>query len=184
MLRKGCFILKDMTVKIVEDTLLGFPKRYGHYIDKNSNSIWFCDVMGYTSENLTLQLVDKNFEPPRGKVKSDAPIFYISLEQKYSDVLLKYDFRWKKWKRVFVSMISILCAVICLICLLYSILNPKFDAFVLLSLWIVEPVLLIVWAIKNKKHNDLTLIVFIQLLKKNFQLEYQSGDGSMIDNQK
>lgn len=170
MLRSGYVVAKDVTVDIVESVLLDFPRRYKHYYVKNSKSIWNCNFIKRDNENIVLQLVDKNFEPPKGNVKSDAPIFYISFEQSDKDVLIKYHLQWKKWKRVFVSVISILCALICLMYLFYAITNPVLDEFILLGLWLLAPLMLIVWMIKNKKHDDLTMCTFIELLNKNFKI--------------
>ena len=177
MLRSGQIVAKNMTVDMVKYILLEFPRRYSHYSVKGSKNIWKCSLIKHIDDNMIFQLIDKNFEPPRCK-KSDAPMFYVTLEQRRNDVFIKYTYCWQKWKKVFTTIITFICALLCMSSLFYVIANPVYNAIFLLIIHCLELLLLSVWMISNRKHDNLTILIFVELLKRHFYNTATSSDES------
>ena len=149
------------------DVLLSFPKRYQHH--RAEGTYWECRLLRQDSESVTLQLIDANFERPRGPVKhSDVPLFHIHLGD---DHVLHYTYRWQLWKLV-LAAVSICVQIVAIIyeAVIFPQLSSR-DILGFLLLWTFLSTLLIYWLVSNYRHDKLTLQVFKTLLEKRFPIK-------------
>ena len=116
-----------------------------------------------------LQLIDANFERPRGPVKhSDVPLFHIHL---CDDHALHYTYRWQRWKLVLVAVsICFLIVELIYVAVIFPQLSFR-DLLFFILLWTFWSVLLIYWLVSNYRHDKLTLQVFKTLLEKRFPVK-------------
>ena len=149
------------------NVLLSFPKEYHHY--RAEGTYWECRLIHQTSESITLQLIDKNFERPRGPVKhSDVSYFRLQLCEEAAETVLHYTYRWQRWKLLLVA-VSVLILAAALVYTVFPFSQLSFrDILSLLLLWTPMSALLIYWLISNYRHDKLTVQVFKTLLEKRF----------------
>ena len=152
------------------DVLLSFPKRYQNH--RVEGTYWECRLIHQTSESITLQLIDKNFERPRGPVKhSDVPYFRLQLREEAEETVLHYTYRWQLWKLV-LAAVSICVQIVAVIyeAVIFPQLSSR-DILGFLLLWTFLSTLLIYWLVSNYRHDKLTLQVFKTLLEKRFPIK-------------
>jgi hypothetical protein len=168
--KKGQIILNNTDLRSAMEIFDSFPSRYNNYYHKNLDGRWKCEILEKTEDTLQLRLVDHIYEPPRGKnVHSESPIFHITLIQERENVSVNYKYKWNK--TTFTLAFSY-CLLVLLIFAsgLYMIscdysniayLIPLCNSVVLLSIGLV-------WLIRGKEHDELTICVFHELIDKNF----------------
>ena len=145
----------------VEMALLDFENRYHPY-----KSRWDFELVSQGTCCMTAQLVDRSFEPPRGKGQSDSPYLHMSYNASGSDVLLSWNYRWKSWRRT----LSILLLLALLAFLAGSILLYSGQLRVLhLSIWCFWASLYGGWIFQHLWHDRMTMGIFRDLLALNFE---------------
>ena len=152
------------------DVLLSFPKRYQNH--RVEGTYWECRLIHQTSESITLQLIDKNFERPRGPVKhSDVPYFRLQLREEAEETVLHYTYRWQLWKLALaVFSICFLTAEFIYVAVIFPQLSSRDILFFIIH-WTFLSILLVYWLVSNYRHDKLTLQVFKTLLEKRFPVK-------------
>lgn len=165
--RKASHDIGGISPAEVLHILQSFPKRYQHH--RAEGTYWECRLLRQGSESVTLQLIDANFERPRGPVKhSDVPLFHIHL---CDDHALHYTYRWQRWKLVLVAIsICVQIAAVIYEAVIFPQLSSR-DILGFLLLWTSLSTLLIYWLVSNYRHDKLTLQVFKTLLEKRFPIK-------------
>ena len=166
-MQKGCAILGQCSAKEAQRKIYEFSKRYTHYQFNEKKSVWTFNTISDNDGALTVQLVDKTFEPPRGNVSSDQPYICIDFAQVEDNVKLTYRMKWKKWKWPLVISGMIFSFAIALDLLFISALGSK-EFIVGFGLMLFAALLFATWLIRNIRHDRLAMKVFEELLCKNF----------------
>lgn len=183
-MKKNSILIPDTPKWQVAEQLMAFPSRYGCHKTKKAAGRWKLDFLQKTKDGMIFQLVDLDFEPPRGRVPSDQPVLCISLEQVGNDTLLWYTFRWLGWKIFLMS--ALFLAIACLDgYVVYSVMFSV-EKTTLLQVIIGSflTVLLGIWLVQNIHHDRLAQIVFIQILNKNFPTAIWRNTGQKPTDEK
>lgn len=168
--RKASHDIGGISPAEVLHILQSFPKRFQHL--RAEGTYWECRLIHQTSESITLQLIDKNFERPRGPVKhSDVPYFRLQLREEAEETVLHYTYRWQLWKLALAAIsICVQIAAVIYEAVIFPQLSSR-DILGFLLLWTFLSTLLIYWLVSNYRHDKLTLQVFKTLLEKRFPVK-------------
>lgn len=160
-------LIKNCTIVKVQQSILGFQERYQHYQKARCVNIWSFHLISMDDTKCVIQLIDKSFEPTRGKVCSDAPYIFMSFTQKGEHVDVVCWIEWQKWKSVLIlatigfnSMISIVH--------IYSSFSHNKKGLYAVILWLCLFIAFIWWLIQNNQHDRLTMRIFRELLQKEY----------------
>ena len=114
---------------------------------------------------MTVQLVDRGFEPSRGKGNSDAASLRLELSRSGRNALLSWSCRWKQWKR----RLSLVILGILLLTLGLLLAEAEGQLGILhFAVWTFCAVLYGGWLTQNLLHDRLMMQVFRELLDLNF----------------
>ena len=108
------FILKkEIKLNISHDLIIKklkeFPNRFGHYKSSKFRGIWKCNLIDYAQNIFCFQLIDKTFEPPKGKVEPAAPLIILNISQlDCNRTIIKVVLRWKKTKLIFAYLLGVI----------------------------------------------------------------------------
>lgn len=160
-------LLERCTTEEIQHKFSDFPRRYHHYQSPNQENIWTFRIISGNSSDFVIQLIDKTFEPPRGRVCSDQPYIYIRFLQKGENVTLTYWMEWQKWKQVLIAFGFGFILSISLANIVLSLLSNK-PFWVGAGLLVISIYVLFLWLVQNKRHDLLAIKVFEELLQKNF----------------
>lgn len=160
-------LLERCTIEKVQGKISDFSKRYTHYQINGQKNIWAFSVVSEKYGELVCQFVDKTFEPPRGRGRSDQPYICVKLTQVGDNVKIAYWLEWKKWKLPLVVSGSIMYFVFLGLGSSMSTLEYK-EILVIIGLYIYGLCIFLTWIIQNIRHDRLTLKVFRDLLDKNY----------------
>lgn len=166
-MQKRYALLGNCTVQKAQQKISEFSRRYMNYQLKRQKNIWVFRVVLEKSRGLIVQLIDKTFEPSRGRVSSDQPYICINFTQVGEDVRLTYWLKWKKWKQALVVSGAVLYFAISLAVFHMSTLGDK-HFIGSLGLLCGGLYVFLTWLLQNIRHDQLTLNVFRELLCKNF----------------
>ena len=168
--RTWSITLSQMTVCQALELLSRLPIHYQRYVPKNSKSIYCCRFIRKKQNRITLQMIDRLFEPPRGS-KSDAPFLHITVSPDGDDVRLDFRYQWQRWKVVLVVLFCVLAITVEIASIAYSFQNVTKGIY-LLGIWTPILIGLGVWAMKNYKHDDMTITTF-KLLFNSYCIKQQ-----------
>ena len=76
-MHKKYALLGNGTVQDAQQKISEFSRRYTNYQLNKQKNIWAFCIVAEKSKGLIVQLIDKTFEPTRGRVTSDQPYIYI-----------------------------------------------------------------------------------------------------------
>ena len=161
----GTVVVKG-NVEAASHVLEQFPERYQHYFYSYTQSYWKCDKVDQF-QGIVYQLVDRNFEPPRGNVRSDAPFIYVRCEQDQDNVIITYKLKWQKWKVFFVWVIA-LCFFSSGLLICKS--HLPVEAGLLTYIWLFFLLGCAVWLVKNIRHDRITIRLFHELIMRNLYI--------------
>ncbi len=150
--------LSQTTVCQALDLLVRLPIHYQRYIPKNSKSIYCCRFIKQHENTITLQMIDRLFEPPRGR-KSDAPFLHITVIPHGDDVRLRFRYQWQCWKVLLVVLFCVLSITVEIAGIVYAFQNVA-NGIYLLGIWTPILIGLGVWTVKNYKHDAMTIATF------------------------
>lgn len=159
--------IEQSTTEEMRQKLSGFPKRYHNFQIPKQENIWSFRIVSMDNKYCVIQLVDKNFEPSRGKVTSDQPYIYIHALQEGEHVELAYWLRWQKWKLALICFGVAFYSSICLTTICMSIPGEKLFLLAV-GLWLLGVCFFAVWFAQNVRHDRLTMKIFEELLQRNF----------------
>lgn len=150
------------------NTISKFPKKFSHH--KFANTYWKCIVLKQINDTIVLQLIDESFERPKGNPrKRDAPYIYIEFGTDCDGTILKYSYKWQRWK----LLICYLSGIILFCNLLAALKNYTFfstrDIWAFIVLWGSMSALWIYWVTSNYKHDSLSICAFKALIQKCFR---------------
>lgn len=166
-MQKKYALLGNCSVQKAQQKISEFSRRYTNYQFNRQKNIWVFCVVSEKSRGLIVQLIDKTFEPPRGRVSSDQPYICINFTQAGDNVKLTYWLKWKKRKRTLVVCGVVLYFAISLAIFHMSTLGDKY--FIgSIGLLCGGLCIFLTWLLQNIRHDRLTLSVFRELLYKNF----------------
>lgn len=160
-------LIEQCTIEEMQQKLSEFPKRYHNFQMPKQESIWSFRIVSMDNKYYVIQLIDKNFEPPRGKVSSDQPYIYIHTLQDGEHVKLVYWLRWQKWKFALIWFGVLFYSSIWLTTICISTLGGK-HSFFAVGLWLLGLCFFIVWLAQNIRHDRLAMKIFEELLQRNF----------------
>lgn len=159
--------IEQSTIEEMRQKLSEFPKRYHNFQIPKQENIWSFRIVSMNNKYCVIQLVDKNFEPPRGKVTSDQPYIYIHALQEGEHDELAYWLRWQKWKLAPICFGVAFYSSICLTTICMSIPGEKLFLLAV-GLWLLGVCFFAVWFAQNVRHDRLTMKIFEELLQRNF----------------
>ena len=154
----------NISSNLIIKKLNEFPNRFGHYRSSSFRGVWKCNLIDYVQDIFYFQLIDKTFEPPKGKVKPYVPLIILSISQlDCNRTIIKVVLRWKIPKLIFAWLLG----VTFLLCDIFMIMFISYPyIYKLLILIGILQIFYLYWIISNIFHDILTLKVFIELLKK------------------
>lgn len=166
----GRIVFRNTVILEVMGLISDFPRRYHNYYHRYPDGRWKCELLDQTTNTVQLRLVDQIYEPPRGiHVQSESPVFHISLHQESCNVILRYKYKWNKLTFVlgcFYTFVALLMFALGLYMISVEFSKSGYIVPLFLSAFLL--VLELVWLIRKKKHDQLTIRVFHELLHKNF----------------
>lgn len=166
--RNGKIYIADITIEDVLNAVEKFPHRYHMHRCSNIPGRWKCLILQNEKYDITLQLVDVEFEPHRGSVPYDAPVFQLSFEDTHRGTLLKYSFKWLRWKAVLMTVIALGIAVYNLNFVVALLGENQEREILMLLIGCFFAALFLYWLVQNIKHDFTTIRAFKQIIKKNF----------------
>lgn len=166
-MHKKYALLGNCTVQDAQQKISEFSRRYTNYQLNKQKNIWAFCIVSEKSMGLIVQIIDKTFEPTRGRVTSDQPYICICFMQVGDDVKLSYWLKWKKWKQILVASGAVIYFAISLAIFHMSTLGDK-HFIGSLGLLCGGLCVFLAWLLQNIRHDRLTLNVFRELLYKNF----------------
>ena len=171
-------LFEKCTISDIQQKLIDFPKRYHHYKLPKRKNIWVFSVVSQDKDRAVIQLIDKTFEPPRGRVRSDQPYIYLKFQQNGEDAMLTYRLVWQKRKTALLILgccILLVLSLANIVCGLRSSNNLILGA----ALMMIGICSFILWLVQNKRHDQLTVTIFEEIMQKNFSI-WGQGDGSVV----
>ena len=168
--KNGQIVLHNTDVITVMGIISDLPLRYHNYSRKDLAGCWKCEVLAQTAITARLRFVDRIYEPPRGKeIQSEAPIFHVVLCQKSNDVIVNYAYKWNRLTFIlacFYALVALLMFAqgIYMVSGGFSRFGNLMLLFLSVGLWTIG----LLWLIRAKKHDELTIRVFCELLLKSF----------------
>lgn len=165
--KKNLFRIHNQTPEQVEMTLLDFENRYHPY-----KSRWDFEMISQVPGMMTVQLVDRSFEPPRGKGQSDSPYIKISYGKDGENVNVSWTCRWKRWRRI-LSLLILTAMILSRIIIFVGYTGQV--RILMAAIWLFWAILYGGWVLQHVRHDHLIQQVFKELLKLNF---YDSEESS------
>ena len=164
----GKILLINTNTTNAHAVISGFSTRYHNYHSNSWPGIWECRLIKSSNRDIQLQLIDRIYEPPRGIKTSESPIIHITLARNGDNVVLTFCLR----QQFHISIIFLLYLAFTLIMLFFSLVIfskqyyfagviPFFCSLILISIALV-------WSIRNYNHNPKIILVFNEILRKNF----------------
>ena len=167
-LTNGKILLINTTTTNAHAVISGFSARYHNYRSNSWPGIWECRLIKSSSRDIQLQLIDRIYEPPRGIRTSESPIIHIALTRHGDDVVLTFRLR----QQLHISITFLLYLAFALIMLFFSLVIFSTQYFLASAIPFFCSLILIciaiVWSIRNYNHNPMIILVFNEILRKNF----------------
>lgn len=160
-------LIEQYTIEEIQQKLSEFPKRYHAFQMPKQKNIWLFQIVSMNFNHYVIQVIDKYFEPPRGKVSSDQPYIYIHVLQEGEHVRLTYWLRWQKWKLALILLGIIFYSSISLAIICINAPGEK-HYFFAVGLWLLGLCILAEWFSQNIRHDRLSLRIFEEILRRNF----------------
>ena len=157
---KKQFLIENQTVDKVKITLQEFENKY-----QNFKSRWDFELLNQGETLTTAQIVDHGYESPREKGQSDSPVYEIRIQQVDDNVMLDWNFHWKRSKRN-LSWILLWLLVASRVLIALTI---RGDRLVLIAgIWAFWAILYGGWVMQNFMHDRSSQEIFREMLKNNF----------------
>lgn len=153
----------DISSDLACERLCEFPNRFRHYRASNYKGEWTCNLTSCDQDTFCFQMIDKTFEPPKGRVKPNVPFIKLKLGQLGSRSVVDITLKWKLSKLIFALILG---ASFLLGNIFMSIFIDCPNVIALLLLSCILQIFYAYWVISNIFHDILTLKLFIELIKK------------------
>ncbi len=171
-------IIEKRNVKEVMKQLSDLENKYQHYTEQHSKTTWRLKKLKESSEDISMMLIDINFEIPRGTT-FDCPIFHIHTVQNDENVVLNCSFKWRIWKKILAWILGLITIINWLLSGFCGLMLET-RAWVMFGILTLFLLLEIIWIKKNIRHDQLTRSVFNKILNKTFnRRQGKTGDGSL-----
>lgn len=150
------------------NTISKFPKRFSHH--KFANTYWKCVVLKQKGNIIVLQLIDESFERPKGNPqKRDVPYIYIEFRSECDGTILKYSYKWQRWKLLTCYFSGIILFFLFLTAFRAHTSFSHRDIWAFIVLWGSMSALWVYWIVSNHKHDSLSICAFEALIQKCFR---------------
>ena len=165
----GTIQLIDIYPTDVEENLSNWNTRYGNYKPAHLSGIWECRVLKRSTGIISYQFVNHAYEHSRGLKAIETPVLLVSIMKEMTNgTIIKYHLRQQA--AVKISFLWYLCfEAVMLFASLWAIQIENVTAGVLMLCVFVFLLGLAVYWLPRKILNDyLTILVFREILSKNF----------------